>query len=255
MPLREAALEKALELDNTLAEAHAALAGYRCWGEWDWKGAETAFRRAIELSPNYPDARAFYSHFLNMMRRPEEAMAQIERALELDPLSALFQAFYGVDLMIVRRYDDAIAQFQKVLRTVPNHGVALNMIWIAFHNNGMYEEALAGAKAWYAVFYRYREVEEALARGYAEGGYRRAMSCAAEALEARSGTTYVSPWEIAELYVLAGKNDRALEWIERSVEARDPNIVYIGVFPEFDSLQDDPRFKDLLRKMNLPELQ
>jgi len=97
------------------------------------------------------------------------------------------------------------------------------------------------------------EVEEALARGYAEGGYRRAMSSAAEALEARSGTTYVLPWEIAELYVLAGKNDRALEWIERSVEVRDPNIVYIGVFPEFESLWDDPRFKDLLRRMNLPE--
>jgi len=252
MPLREAALEKALELDNTLAEAHAALAGYRCWGEWDWKGAETAFRRAIELSPNYPDPRAFYSHFLNMMRRPEEAMAQMERALELDPLNSLFQALYGVDLMIVRRYDDAIAQFQKVLSTVPNHGVALNIIWITFHNKGMYEEALAGAKAWYAAT-GYREVEEALARGYAEGGYRRAMLRAAESLEAASDTTYVLPWEIAELYLLAGKNDRALEWIERSVEARDSNIVYMGVLPEFESLWEDPRFQDLLRRMNLPE--
>jgi serine/threonine-protein kinase len=251
-PRVKAAAMKALELDSTLAEAHYTLAVFRTWTEWDWEGAETAFRRAIELNPNYPDARAFYSHFLNMMRRSEEAMAQIERALELDPFNALFQAFYGVDLMIVRRYDDAIAQFQKVLSTVPNHGVALNMIWITFHNKGMYEEALAGAKAGYALL-GYREVERALARGYAEGGYRMAMSRAAEALEARSGTTYVSPWEIAELYVLAGKNDRALEWIERGVEARDPNIVYIGVFPEFDSLWDDPRFKDLLRRMNLPD--
>jgi len=251
-PKAKAAVMKALELDSTLAEAHYTLAAFRTWTEWDWEGAETAFRQAIELNPNYPYARAGYSHLLNIMRRPEEAMAQIERALELDPLNTLFQAFYGSDLMFVRRYDDAIAQFQKVLRTVPNHGVALNMIWITFHNKGMYEEALAGAKVWYAAV-GYREVEEALARGYTEGGYRRAITRAAETLEARSGTTYVLPQEIAQLYVLAGKNDRALEWIERSVEARDPNIVYIGVLPEFDSLRDDPRFQDLLRRMNLPD--
>jgi TolB-like protein/tRNA A-37 threonylcarbamoyl transferase component Bud32/Tfp pilus assembly protein PilF len=251
-PRVKAAAMKALELDSTLAEAHYTLAVFRTWTEWDWEGAETAFRQAIALNPNYPDARAFYSHLLAIMNRPDEAIAQMNRALELDPFNALFQSLNGAELMFLQRYDEAIAQFQKVLSTVPNHGVALNMIWITFHNKGMYEEALAGAKAWYAAA-GYREVEEALARGYAEGGYRRAMSCAAEALEARSGTTYVLPWEIAELYVLAGKNDRALEWIERSVEARDPNIVYIGVFPEFDSLQDDPRFKDLLRRMNLPE--
>ena len=253
-PRVKAAAMKALELDSTLAEAHYTLAVFRSWTEWDWEGAETEFRRAIELNPNYPDARAFYSHFLNMMRRPEEAMAQIERALELDPLNSLIQALYGVDLMIVRRYDDAIAQFQKVLSTVPNHGVALDMLGNVFYMKQMYEKALEQKKAYYTSI-GLQDGANALTRGYEEAGYTGAMIYAAEILEVHSGTEYIMPSELANLYAVAGKNERALEWIERGVEARDPNIVYVGVFPQFDSLQNDPRFQELLRRMNLPELE
>jgi tetratricopeptide (TPR) repeat protein len=186
-----------------------------------------------------------------ILGRPDEAMAQIERALELDPFNSLFQSLYGLDLLFVRRYDEAIAQFRKTLTTAPNDPLARIGLRGALHENGMYEEALAVAKAYFAALGD-REVEEALARGYAEAGYRGAMSLAAETLAARSRTTYVPPLDVQELYAYAGKNDRVLEWLERGFEARDPRMPYIGLDPLFDGLRDDPRFQDLLRRMNLP---
>jgi len=252
VPQAKAAAEKAVELDNTLAEAQYALAGVRAWHEWDWEGAETAFRRAIELNPSYPDVRAFYSHFLNIMGNPDEAMAQIERALELDPFNAMFQALYGMDLLYVRRYDDAIAQFQNVLRTVPNDLLAHSGLWSAYYAKRMYEEVLAEER-FFAV--GDREAEDALARGLADGAYPGAMNRLGEMWEARSRKRYVSANMIAEYYVAAGKNDRAFEWLEQGFQERNPNMPYFNLAPAFEPLRDDSRFKDLLRRMNLPELQ
>jgi len=254
-PKAMAAAEKAVELDNTRAEVHYTLAAVRTWVEWDWEGAEIAFRKAIALNPNYPNVRAYYSHFLMFMHRPDEAMAQIERALELDPFNALFQSLYGVDLIIMHRYDDAIAQFQNVLRTVPHHPLALRELAVAFHHKQMYEEALAATKAQYAAI-GFREGEEALTRGFEEAGYTGAMNSAADTWAEISRVTYIMPFLIAQLYALAGNNDRALDWLERGFEAREPNMPYICVMPIFiDLLRNDPRFKDLLRRMNLPELE
>ena len=178
-------------------------------------------------------------------------MAQIERALELDPLNALYQSFYGMDLIFVGRADDAIAQFRKTLTTVPNHPLARSGLWAAFHEKRMYDKAFEEVKA----LYRDRgdvEVEEALSRGYAEGGYLAALSLAAETLAARSRRAHVSPSRIARLYACAGENDLALDWLERAFEQREPNLPYIGVVPTYRGLRDDPRFSDLLRRLNLP---
>ena len=248
-PKAKAAAVKALELDNTIAEVHHALA-FVAWIEWDWEGAWMAYRRAIALNPNYASARAYYSNFLHIMRRPEEAMVQIERALELDPFNPLFQAIYGMDLMYERRYDDVIALLRNTLRTAPNDPVALSTLRSAYHQKHMYEEALEIWKASY-VAKNDREAEEALARGYAEAGYSGALSRAAETLIARSRTTYVTSWQIGTLYTRAGKNDKALEWLEKAYEEHDSNMPYLSVDPIFDGLRDDSRFQDLLRRMNL----
>jgi Tfp pilus assembly protein PilF len=251
MPKAKAAALRAVELDSNLAKAHHVLASFKAWGEWDWEGADEGFQRAIELNPSYPDARTTYSHYLNIMKRPDEAMVQIERAMELDPLNPTTQAFYSVDLLFARRYDEAIAQAKNALRTAPNHFVAKNVIFWEYHGKGMHEEQWEAMKAYYAML-GLNEVVDALDRGYAEGGYHGAMSLAADALAESAEKGFVLPYEPAIAYAFAGNKNRALDWVERGFEVHDPNMPYLGL-PVYDSLRDDPRFKDILRRMNLPE--
>ena len=250
-PKSQAAILKALELDDSLAEAHRVLAGAETWGKWDWPSAERAFERAIELNPNDADSRAYYSHFLNIVGRPDEAMTQIERALELDPFNALYRALYGVDLNFARRYDDAIAEFRKALTTSPNMPFALNTLAKAFHHKAMYEEALDAQRSYLAAI-GHREGEEALTRRYADGGYTGAMRRVADAVAASSLRTQTRAYIVAGFYARAGDKKRALEWLERAFANRDPGMPYLRM-PEFDSVREDPRFQDLLRRMKLPE--
>ena len=251
-PKAKAAALKAVALDDTLAEAHFVLATVKTWSDWNWPGAEAEFKRAIELNPSYPDARAYYSHLLNHVRRPKEAMTQIERAMELDPFNELFQTLYAVDLLYVHRYDEAIAQCRNALRTVPDSPATQGMLFWALSLKGMHKEALAAQKAAVNVMYNDRNVEEAFDRGYAEGGYSGAMRRAAEALAAHFRKSYANPTDIAQLYLEAGEKAQALEWLEKGVEVRDPNMPYLGI-PYYDRLRSDPRFQALLRRMNLPK--
>jgi len=250
MPRQKAAALKALELDSTLAEVHNTLAGIHTWGEWDWVSGETAYRRAIEINPNYPEPRAYLSHLLYLLKRPEEAMAQIKRALELDPLNSLFQGLYAMDLMYAHRYDDAISLLRDTLKASPNDPIALSTLRSAYHMKRMYKEALEIWKASYAAKGD-REAEDALDRGFAEAGYQGALRRVAETLIARSRTTYVTPWQIGTLYTRAGMNKEALEWLEKAYEAHDPNSPYLSLDPIFDNLRTEPRFQDILRQMKL----
>jgi len=252
-PKAVAAAERAVELDDTLAEAHYVLAVIRYLVEWDWEKAEASFRKAIELNPNYPDARAYYSNFLFIMHRPDEAIVQIERTMELDPFHSMFQAMYGAAFLFMRRYDEAIEQFQKTLKIVPNHGVATDMLALAFHQKQMYENAFEQIKAYYESN-DLKEGIKALTRGYEKGGYQGAMRSAAEMWEELAQVTYVLPWNIAEVYAYAGNKEKTLDWLEKGVEVRDPNMIVIGVIPLFvDLLGDEPRYQELLWKMNLPD--
>jgi len=251
-PKAEAASLKALELDDTLAEVHYFLAANQTWGKWDWESAGKSFERAIELNPNYPDARAYYSWYLFYMERPEEAMAQIKRALELDPFNAAFRSLYAFDLMYARRFDEAIADLRETLRTAPTDQFALSAIRSAYHVKGMFEEAYEAWKTWYDV-QDDSEAEQALVRGYEEAGYSGALSSVAELMIERSKTTFITPWQIATVYTRAGRNEEALDWLEKSFEAHDANMPSISVDPIFDNLRDEPRFQELLRQMNLPQ--
>ena len=250
-PLAKAAATKALTLDSTLADVHSTLAFIKCWSDWDWQGAETGFRQAIRLNPNEPQARAYYSHLLHIVGRPKAAMAQIDTALALDPLNSLFRALYAMDLMYARRFDDAISLLRSTLRTTPNDLVALATLRSAYHEKGMYKEAL---DVWKTTLEAKGDTaaEAALARGYAEGGYAGALSRMAETLVVRSRTSHVTPWQIGTLYTRAGKNDEALDWLEKAFEARDPNVPYLSVDPIFDDLRANPRFQDLIRRLKLP---
>jgi tetratricopeptide (TPR) repeat protein len=234
-----------------LAEVQYVLALFRTYHEWDWEGAEAAFKKAIELNPNFPDGRSLYSHFLSIMKRPDEALEQTERAIELDPFSDLVQGWHGWVLYFVRRYDDAIAQFQRMLQTLPNHPGALWGLHCLYDTKGMYDESLAAVQSYYTVL-GFTQAEEALALGYAEGGYRGAMRRLGDTLATLRNVGYVSSTDIAAPYVFAGENSRALDWLERGFEERDPNTPYLSAYPFWDRLRDDPRFQDLLRRIDLP---
>jgi tetratricopeptide (TPR) repeat protein len=248
VPKAKAAALKAIALDDTLAEARTALAALWTWHDWNLPAAEPEWRRAIDLNPNFPDVRVFYSHYLNMMQRPAEAMAEIEQALGLDPFNALFRAFYAVDLLFTRRYDDAIA----AAHSAPDNPVAINTLWWAHSLKGTLKEAFAAAKGYLQFAYGDSDVENALDQGYAQAGYVEAMRRSAEALVARSRRVYVGPVDVAALFLDAGENTLALDWLEKAFDLRDPNLPYLGI-PFFDRLRPEPRYQALLGRLNLPQ--
>jgi serine/threonine protein kinase/tetratricopeptide (TPR) repeat protein len=244
--IKEAA-QKANELDDMLPEVHYAWALMKTWTDWDWEGGEKAFLRALELNPNYPDARVYYSNLLCCIGRQDEALKQGKRALELDPLNSLFMGIYANTLSILGMFDEAIVQAQNALKTSPNDPVAHNILWEAFHHKGLFEEALAEAKAFFLAVGL--PISEVMDQGYEKDGYFGAMNAAAETLASFSRETYVSPFFIAMVYSFAEDKEKTLEWLENGFEMKDPNMPYIRTFR---LLHDEPRYQDLLRKMNLP---
>jgi TolB-like protein len=250
VPKAKAAALKALELDNTLAQAHWALADVNYYSEWDWAGAEAEFKKAIELNPNDPGARVHYSQYLIIMKRPKEAMGQIQRALEMDPLNPHFQAFLGAELEMTGRADEAMEQARKVLRTSSGQPWVHGLLSEILFRKAEYEGSLAEMKACYAGD---REMEDALTQGYAQSGYRGAMKSAADTLAARARKTYVLPSDVAWLYAMAGEKAQTLAWLERGFEVHDPQMPENTLHLAFAPLHSDPRFQDIVRRMNLPQ--
>ncbi len=252
-PKLRAAVDLALELDPMLAEAHFARATQLTWTDWDWAPAEASFRRAIDLNPNYARARAFYSQYLHIMRRPEEAMVQAQRALELDPVNPDVRATVGGALLMARRYDEALEHFHAVGRMEPNSLRSLIGIANALAYAERHEEALAAERALAMVGRGDPELDQALAMGYEEDGYRGAMRHAAETLAARPVQSRVGFSRVARLYLRAGEGERALDWLERAYEAGDPSIPFIASgHKDFDLVRGHPRFEALLERLNLP---
>jgi TolB-like protein/DNA-binding winged helix-turn-helix (wHTH) protein/tetratricopeptide (TPR) repeat protein len=251
MPKAKAAISKALALDDTLSEAHVALANIMALYEHDWPAAEREFRRSIELNPNSADGHFMYADFLISMKRTDEWNREIHKTLELDPFNPFFQCFYGWHLVYLQQYDEAIAQFGKVLATVPDFSSAHMGLWGAYYKKGMNEEALAEARKFFSVLHD-REVEEALSRGYSEGGYTRAMQLGAEVLAARSKRSHVPAVRIARLYANAGDKEETLRWLQKACDERETPLTHLGVAWDWDFLRSDPRFQDLLRRMNFP---
>ncbi len=251
-----ATMHQALALDSTLAEVQWVVAMIRAWLDWDWEGAEAAFRNAIEINPSYAEARAFYAVFLYTMERPEDGRAQMERALQLDPLNLMFRALNGGLLNAERRYAEAIEELEAVLRIEPNHVVAKTGLIDAYHATGNYDEALAMVRRLMPSDQELQvALEEAIDRGYAEGGYRTAMLRRAEIWAAHPEASEGRSIDVVMSYALAGERERTLEWLEVACQAQHyqlPGILPasgLGPVPG-----DDPRYQDLRRRVGLPEM-
>jgi len=249
VPEAKAAALKALELDGTEWEAHRALAGILTWGDWDWTAAERKWKEVVALNPNSAEALQGYSHFLMNVGRLDEGMTQVRRALELDPLSVRTLSFYATDLVYVRRYDDAIAAARVALRLQSESFVARNALSQALFLTGRHDEALASDRERFAGD---PELVAALDRGAAEGGYAAAQRRLVEVWTARFGKPGgVSAVDLAVRCLHAGDRARAIEWLERAYQDREANMPYIRM-PIYDPLRQEPRYQDLLRRMNFP---
>ncbi len=257
-PRAKAAALRAIDLDDESAGAHEALAVVRTWTDWDWAGAEVEWRRSLELEPNRANAHAFYAHFLATIRRIQEAVTHSERAIELDPFNALFHGLYAIVLDFDRRYDDALVAARNALSMDPNEGIANSALQYAYLGKGMRDEQLAHQRE---RITRDPGRVAAFERGLAEGGYEGAQRAIADLLAARyeqsggvpqhGAVRIYLPKAIALRYLDAGDHDRAIDWLERAYQDRDPNLPYV-VMPIWAPLRPDPRFHDLLRRMDLP---
>ncbi len=244
-PKAKAAALRALDLDDSVAEAHGALAGVETWTDWNWEAAGASFRRAIELNPNMADVRAFYAHYLAIMRRPDEAMAQMQRALELDPYNALFPLLNGIVLEDTGHCEEALAFYSGVLERMPTNPSALGGMVRGNYCLERYEETYEAAVANWTGRGR-PDAVAALETGHAEGGFAGSMSRLADWKQEQSG--FCDGFNLAA----AGRIEEALDCLEVQVEQRNPNMPDIGVRVTLRALRDEPRFQQLQRQMNLP---
>lgn len=248
-PLAKEAALRAVELDGSLAEARFVLSEVKGFGEFDLAAAELHMLKALELNPSYAEARAVYSHELCCLQRHEEALAQIEQALELDPFNPFFRAFYGVVLYFGRRYDEAIEQLKSALQVVPGLPFALQTMSNCFHLAGRFDEALQVQRSMLSAI-GIQDIEAAIDEAYEWGGYQGAMRRLADVTGAQSREIENGAVYVAMRYAHAGDVDRMLDWLERAVDQRDPNVPYIlAPIPETLSVEDDPRFHNVLRRV------
>jgi serine/threonine protein kinase len=250
-PKGAAFLKKAVAIDDSSAEVHVAMANYLDGVRWDWAGGEREFKRALELNPNLADAHFFYADLLLCTKRVDGWKREIQRARELDPLNDFDESFYGWHLNYLHRYDEAIPIFQKMLLTAPNKGSNYLGLWGAYYKKGMYREALAAAKGYFDSTGEHG-FANALGTGRGEAYYRAAMRRVGEAMAAESKRRHIPAIRIARMFAHAGDKDRAMKWLERAYQAGESPLSRLAVFWDWDDLRSDPRFQDLLRRMNLP---
>jgi serine/threonine protein kinase len=239
---KKAAL-KALEIDDLLAEAHNALAYVKHIYDWDQPGAEEDFKHAIALNPSYATAHQFYAEFLVAMGRNDEAIVEFKRAKELDPLSLIINAISGWPYRREGMYDKAIEHYKKTLEMDPDFRPAHSYLAHVYRKMGMYEEALKE--------YKWLNNLTGMGLTYAEMGKTAEANKVLNKLREQSKHRYVSAFDMASICFTIGENDQGFHWLEKSYEDREYDMTSLKVNPLFDNVRSDPRFKALLKKLNL----
>jgi tetratricopeptide (TPR) repeat protein len=251
LPQAMAATLRALELDPELAEAHASLGFLRRFFEWDWEGSESAFRRALALSPGYATAHRWYGHLLSGLGRHDQAISELDQALELDPLSPILHTAAGDARFYARRYEEAMACYQRALAMDPQLLAGHSDIARAYEYLGRVDEAIAEYELAIDLASGLAEPSAGLANVYAVAGRRREALEVVATLERHRAERYVSPWALASIYARLGEIAPALDWLERGHLERDTTLVWLKVHPRFDPLRGEARFQALLASMGL----
>ena len=248
---REAAL-KALSLDDSLAEAHAAFGAVKLFYEWDWAGAERAFERAFEINPNYVDTYHWSSHLKTVQGRREESLRASLRTLELDPLSTQMGAHLAWHYLNARQYDEAIQACHKTLEIQPESIETLEFLGRAYGAKGSHTEAIAQYRKVTELTRRNPTYLAVLAWAYAQAGRRREALAVLDDVERLSRQHYASAYLVAAAYAALAEKDEAFTRLEKAYEDRIGYIVYLRLDFRLDPLRADPRFQALLGRINFP---
>ncbi len=250
---KEAAL-RAVALEPNLASAHAALGLVRTFHDWDWAGAEAAFRRALALDPNDSDIHYRFSHLLVATGRLDEAAAECRRALDLDPLSTNVGHNLGRIYYFARQYDRAIEQYQRTLQLDPSSYWSNFFLAKVYEEKGMEDDAM---RVWVRVAalegVPAEEIAEAR-RIYAASGYRAVARYALARFEKAQPSPALSSSAMAQRLAWLGRKDEAIQWLERAFASHTRDMIYMNVEPSFDALRTDPRFDAIVRRVGLPQL-
>ncbi len=251
LPKVKAAALRALQLDETLAEAHTSMALFKERYELDWVEAEKGYKRAMELNPNYARAYQWYGSYLVEQGRLDEAIAAITRARELDPLTPYTSSTLAWIHYLARRPDEAISQLQKMIRMDPSFLVARYTLGLAYEQKGMYEQAIAefneaqrlDPESWAPAAF--------IAHTYALWGKRDEARRGLDELKLSAERRHVDPYHIGLIHAALGEKDQALQWFEKALQVRSEELLFLKVDPKTDSLRSDARYADLLRRLKL----
>jgi len=250
IPKVEAAAARALQLDDTLAEAHTSLAWAK-FHEWDWAGAEREFQRAIQVNQNYPTAHAWYGEYLMAMARFKDAQAEMERADQLNPISPVLNLALGYRLYYAHQYPQAIEQCQKTLALDPSFVMAHVYLGRSYGQTNMFPEAIGELRKALELSGGDSDELAALGQSLAASHQDAEARNILGQLQERSKQTYVQPMWIAIIRLALGEKDPAFDWMQRAYEDRSSWLVYLKIDPYFDSVRAEPRFTDLLRRVGL----
>lgn len=249
MPKAKAAAERALALDETNADAHTALGMYHMFFSWDWKASEREFDRALALDPKNPDTLHFYSHYLEITGRPDEAVSVMRRALDLDPLSLTISSEYGYSLYLARRFEDTIQAMRKTLEMDRGFMYAAWGLAQALERAGRPEEAIAELEKLKTPGGGFILMELACAYAVA-GKSKEARRILEEVKQPRKGQ-YLDSSYVGQIYADLDDREEAFRWLEKAYEERALSLSFIKVEPKLDRLRSETRFKNILRRMKL----
>ena len=252
-PKARAAAEKALAIDNTLAEAYTALGQVKSFYEWDWNGAEEQFQKGISLDPNYPLLHHWRSLNLMAMGRSDEARTAMQRALELDPLLIIANVNLGRIDYYEERYNEAIKQYRRALDLDDNFMRTHLRLSLAYTRQGLYQDALNESKKARTIAGDTPQITAQIAYVLAVSGQQTEARAALAELKMRASQQYVPPYDFALIYTGLGDKDRAFEWFEKSYSDHSTEMIYFKVEPMLSSLRSDPRYQNMLIRMKLAQ--
>jgi DNA-binding winged helix-turn-helix (wHTH) protein/TolB-like protein/tetratricopeptide (TPR) repeat protein len=247
-----AAAKKALDMDDTLAEAHSAMAVVKAWS-WLWADAEEEYQRAIELNPNYAPVRQWYSEYPLEIGRREESFEQIRLARELDPTSLVLNAWIGFSYYYDRQYDRAVEHFQRVSELDPNFVTSHWFVGLSYAEKGRFDEAIAELQRAVELSNGASRIRADLAYAYALSGRKREALARLKEITDLSKAERGFAYDVAVIYAGLGEKELVLSWLERAYDERSVLFQKLKADPKLDLVRPDPRFTDLLRRVGLAQ--